>query len=207
VFAAFASQEAAIRETLRELPPTLTETQSALASAGRMARELGPTLEALRPGARALGPSLAATRPFLRETTPVIEDELRPFARAALPAVQELRPTMRDLSRATPPLTSVFDVVNYTLNILTYNPPGATEEGFLFWLSWANHAGATVFATQDAHGPIRHGLVIFSCSTAGLLNAVTATNEGLGTLIDLLNGPAQEDVCPQSSQEPGPTGG
>ena len=207
VFAAFASQEASIRETLRELPPTLTETQSALASADRMARELGPTLEALRPGARALGPSLAATRPFLRETVPVIEDELRPFARAALPAVQELRPAMRDLARATPPLTRVFKVVNYALNILAYNPPGDTEEGYLFWLSWANHAGATVFATQDAHGPIRHGLVVLSCSTAQLLDVVAQANPQLGTLVDLLNGPSQEEICPQSSQEGGPSGG
>jgi len=209
VFAAFASQEAAIRDTLRELPPTLRETGSALASADRMARELGPTLEALRPGARALGPSLAATRPFLRETTPIIEDELRPFARAALPTVKELRPAMRDLSRATPPLTDVFDVVNYALNILAYNPgrPGDAEEGYLFWLAWANHAGATVFATQDAHGPIRHGLVVFSCSTAGLLNAVAQSNAALGTLVELLDGPSQQQICPQSSQEPGPAGG
>jgi phospholipid/cholesterol/gamma-HCH transport system substrate-binding protein len=207
VFAAFASQEASIRDALRELPPTLQETQSALASADRMARVLGPTLEALRPGARALGPSLAATRPFLRQTEPVIEEQLRPFARAALPAVRELRPAMRDLADATPPLTRAFRVVNYALNILAYNPPGETEEGYLFWLGWANHAGATVFATQDAHGPIRHGLVVFSCNTAQLLRVVSAANPQLGTLVDLLNGPAEEEICPESSQEEGPAGG
>ena len=60
-------------------------------------------------------------------------------------------------------------MLNALLNTLAYNPRG-TEEGYLFWLSWANHAGATVFATQDAHGPIRHGIVVFGCSTAQLLN-------------------------------------
>ena len=53
-----------------ELPSTLQATNTALTKAGGMAKELGPTLQALRPGARALGPSLAATRPFLQESTP-----------------------------------------------------------------------------------------------------------------------------------------
>ena len=55
-------------------------------------------------------------------------------------------------------------MLNYLLNELAYNPPGK-EEGYLFWPAWANHVGATVFSTQDAHGPIRHGLVLASCST------------------------------------------
>ena len=93
---------------------------------------------------------------------------------------------MRDLSAATPDLTRTFRVVNALLNTLAYNPPGSAEEGYLFWLSWANHTGATVFATQDAHGPIRHGLVVLSCSTAQLLSSVANTNPALGTLVDLL---------------------
>jgi phospholipid/cholesterol/gamma-HCH transport system substrate-binding protein len=197
VFATLANQEGNIRETLRELPSTLDATQDALASADAMATELGPTLEALRPGARALGPSLRDTRPFLTETTPIIRDDLRPFARAALPTVRELRPAMRDLAAATPDLTRSFRVLNALLNTLAYNPPGRTEEGYLFWLSWANHVGATVFATQDAHGPIRHGIVVFNCDTAQLLEAVAGTNPALGTLVDLLNGPTSDEICPQ----------
>ncbi|HWM12816.1 MAG TPA: MlaD family protein [Solirubrobacteraceae bacterium] len=197
VFAALASQDANIRDTLRELPSTLDESQQALAKVDRMASVLGPTLEDLRPGARALGPSLRETQPFLRTTTPIIRDQLRPFTRAALPTVQELRPALRDLARATPDLTRSFRVVNALLNTLAYNPPGATEEGYLFWLSWANHAGATVFSTQDAHGPIRHGIVVFGCNTAQLLNTVAGTNPALGTLVDLLNGPATDEICPQ----------
>jgi phospholipid/cholesterol/gamma-HCH transport system substrate-binding protein len=202
VFATLARQEGNIRETLRELPSTLDETQDALASVNAMAEELGPTLEDLRPAARALGPALRDTRPFLAETTPIIRDELRPFARAALPTVRELRPAMRDLAAATPDLTRSFRVLNALLNTLAYNPPGRTEEGYLFWLSWANHVGSTVFATQDAHGPIRHGIVVFNCDTAQLLETVAGTNPALGTLVDLLNGPTSDEICPQPG---GPT--
>jgi phospholipid/cholesterol/gamma-HCH transport system substrate-binding protein len=206
VFATLASQDAALRETLRELPSTLRVTQTALGKAERLAEELGPTLQDLRPSARTLGPTLRAVRPFLRETTPIIRDELRPFARAALPTVRELRPAMRDLAAATPDLTRTFKVVNHLLNELAYNPPGETSEGYLFWLSWANHAGATVFMNQDAHGPIRRGLVIFGCQTASVLDAVAGSNPQLGTLVDLLNGPNRTGTCPSSSQAP-PSGG
>src|SRR3954470_929024 len=49
VFATLASQDAALRETLRELPSTLNVTQSTLGKATRLADVLGPTLENLRP--------------------------------------------------------------------------------------------------------------------------------------------------------------
>ena len=64
-----------------------------------------------------------------------------PFTRAALPTVRELRPALRDLAAATPDLTRSFQVVNALFNTLAYNPPGDTDEGYLFWLSWANHVG------------------------------------------------------------------
>jgi phospholipid/cholesterol/gamma-HCH transport system substrate-binding protein len=207
VFEALAAQDQNLRKTLQALPSALTVTQDALGKAHAMADELGPTLQALRPGARALGPSLAQSRPFLRKTTPVIRDELRPFARASLPTVKQLRPATRDLSAATPDLNRVFKVVNYALNELTYNPPGPTDEGYEFWFAWANHIGDTVFNTQDAHGPIRRGLVVLSCQTAQLLKSVSQSNKQLGTLVDLLNAPSQEQICPQSTQAPGAGGG
>jgi phospholipid/cholesterol/gamma-HCH transport system substrate-binding protein len=207
VFASLASQDAALRETLRELPSTLQITQSTLGKATLLADELGPTLEALRPAARALGPTQRQLRPFLRTTTPIIRDELRPFARASLPTVKELRPALSNLAAATPDLTTTFTSLNRLLNMLAYNPPGDKDEGYLFWFSWANHLAPTVFATQDAHGPIRHGLVIFGCQTGALLDSVAEANPQLGTLVDLLNGPNRSGLCPSSSQEPGVTGG
>jgi phospholipid/cholesterol/gamma-HCH transport system substrate-binding protein len=206
VFRTLASQDARLREALQELPPTLRETDTALAKADTLAGELGPTLEGLRPMARALGPSLRQTRPFLAKTTPVIRDQLRPFVKDARPTVAKLRPAARDLAAATPNLTKSFKVVNYLLNTLAYNPPG-DEEGYLFWTAWANHLGPSVFATQDAHGPIRRGLFMVSCSTLVVLDQLSQANPLLGTLSDLLNRPATASVCPQTSQAPGLGGG
>ena len=202
VFAALARQDASLRATLEELPSTLTATRTALGKAELLADELGPTLQALRPGARALGPSLRQTRPFLRETTPIIKDEIRPFVRASRPLVKELRPAMRDLSALTPDLLRSFRVINRLLNTLAYNPPGDTEEGFLFWASWVNHLGPAVFATQDAHGPIRRGLVVFGCQTAQLLDNVARGNPQLGVLVQLLETPHKAGACPAPAARP-----
>jgi phospholipid/cholesterol/gamma-HCH transport system substrate-binding protein len=207
VFASLASQDANIQATLRELPSTLDVAQTTLAKTTTLADVLGPTLQALLPAARALGPSQQQLQPFLRTSTPIIRDEIRPFTRAALPTAKELRPALANLSAATPDLTTTFKSLNYLLNELAYNPPGDTDEGFLFWFTWANHLAPTIFATQDAHGPIRHGLVVFGCQTAALLDSVAAANPQLGTLVDLLNGPNRTGLCPSSSQEPGATGG
>jgi phospholipid/cholesterol/gamma-HCH transport system substrate-binding protein len=195
VFRSFARQDANLRATLRALPGTLGTTRTALGRLDALGRVLGPTLQALRPGARALGPALRRTRPFLRATTPVIRDELRPFARAALPTVQQLEPATAGLAAATPDLTTVFGVVNRLLNELAYNPPGRSQEGYLFWLSWANHVSDALFSTQDAHGPVRRGLVVLSCNSARLLRSVAEANPLLGTLVALLNAPQQEEIC------------
>jgi phospholipid/cholesterol/gamma-HCH transport system substrate-binding protein len=197
VFSALANQDANIRATLQELPSTLDVTQETLGKVDVLASVLGPTLEDLRPAARALGPAQRELQPFLTTTTPIIRDELRPFTRAALPTVRELRPALSDLAAATPNLTRAFQVVNALFNTLAYNPPGNTSEGYLFWLSWLNHVGASLFATADAHGPIRHGVVILGCNTARLLETLAQANPQLGTLIDLLNGPTSEEICPQ----------
>ncbi len=199
VFAALSNQDAALRASLQRLPGTLSVTQTNLGKVQTLADTLGPTLQALRPAARALGPSLRQTRPFLRSSTPVIRDEIRPFTRAALPTVQELRPAMRDLAAATPDLTASVKAINYLLNEVAYNPPG-NEEPFLFWQSWVNHAGNAIFSTQDANGPIRRGLIVLSCQTTQLLSAVAAANPQLGTLVQLLNAPSQQQICPTTTQ-------
>ena len=119
------------------LPGTLSTTNTALQKADALGNELGPTLGRLRPAARALGPTLqrgaAVPAPRRRRSS---ENQLRPFARDVLPTVRDLRPAAADLAAVTPRLTTSFGVVNQLLNELAYNPPG-TEEGFLFWASWA----------------------------------------------------------------------
>ncbi len=199
VFSSLASQDAALRATLQELPSTLTTAQTALADTTVLADELGPTLEALRPGARALGPALAATRPFLRDSTPVIRDEIRPFVRASRPAARALKPAASDLAALTPNLTSTFTTLNRFVDLLAHNPAGANEEGYLFWLSWLNHLGPALFSNQDANGPIRRGLVIISCESLQLLENVVLGNPQLGVLVELLEAPDRLDVCPSAT--------
>jgi phospholipid/cholesterol/gamma-HCH transport system substrate-binding protein len=109
---------------------------------------------------------------------------------------------MRDLAAATPDLTASFKVVNRLLNEFAYNPPGKQDEGFLFWQAWVNHAGDSIFSTQDAHGPIRRGLIVLSCNTAQTLNTVAQANPLLGTLVQLLNAPTTQNICPKSTQSP-----
>jgi phospholipid/cholesterol/gamma-HCH transport system substrate-binding protein len=212
VFSSLASQDENLRATVRALPSALTATQQGLGKVDRFASELGPTLSSLRPTARALGPSLRQTRPFLRTTTPVLRDEIRPFSRRAQPFVAELRPTMRDLARVTPDLTASFKVLNALFNTLAYNPPGDKEEGYLFWLSWANHVTNTLFINQDAHGPVRRGIVVISCASLQVLDQVTVSNRLLATLIGLLNSPQTNEVCaptgtttPAGTATPAPT--
>lgn len=199
VFRAFADQDARLRESLRLLPGTLSATGRGLTKADALAGELGRTLGRLRPTARALGPTLRDVRPFLADTTPAIRDQLRPFSRDVLPTVRDLRPAARDLAAVTPALTTSLGVANELLNTLAYNPPGP-EEGFLFWASWANHDGASVFSTQDAHGPVRRGLVVTSCASLQLLQQIGRASQTLGTLSTLLNPPAPTAVCPGSTQ-------
>ncbi len=202
VLASLASQDANLRATLQELPSTLAATRSALGKTELLADELGPTLEALRPGARALGPALRQTRPFLLETTPVIRDEIRPFVRASRPLVRELRPAMRDLAALTPDLLRSFKVLNALVNTLAYNPPGDTEEGFLFWAAWVNHLGPSIFSNQDAQGPIRRGLVVIGCQSLQVLENIVLGNPQLGVLTQLLEAPDRADVCPGTAQTP-----
>jgi phospholipid/cholesterol/gamma-HCH transport system substrate-binding protein len=203
-FRAFAGQDARIREALRLLPGTLGATDTALRKADTLGTGLRRTLGDLRPAARALGPTLRDVRPFLADTTPVIQSQLRPFSRDVLPTVRDLRPAARDLAVVTPRLTTSLGVVNELLNELAYNPPGS-EEGYLFWASWANHNGASIFAGQDAHGPIRRGLVVTSCSSLALLQNIGRANQVLGTLAALLNPPAPTAVCPGSTAAPNAT--
>ena len=129
----------------------------------------GPTWRTCGPAPARSARRCAGDAAVPDKTTPILKNQIRPFTRAALPTVKEPRPALEDLAAVTPNLTRSFKVVNVLLNTLAYNPPGSASEGYLFWLSWLNHVGSTVFSTQDAHGPIRHGLVVLSCSTAQLL--------------------------------------
>ncbi|MBV9214023.1 MAG: MCE family protein [Actinobacteria bacterium] len=194
-FRAIASQDTNLRASLRLLPGTLSTAQTTLGKVQTFAGQLGPTLQDLRPTARALGPALAATRPFLVDTTPIIQNHLRPFARIARQPVRALRRAAVNLGPLTPNLVRVYRVVNYLLDELAYKPKGP-QQAYLFWASWVNHAGATIFNTQDAHGPIRRGLVVASCTSLQLLEQAILGDPQLKTLYELLAPPASSKVCP-----------
>jgi phospholipid/cholesterol/gamma-HCH transport system substrate-binding protein len=195
VLSVLAGQESSIRATLRGLPPALTETRSALGKADTLASELGPTSRALLPAARQLGPTLRSVRPFLKTTTPILRDQIRPLVRAANPLVTELRPTMRDLSASTGDLLTSLTIANRLFDMLAYNPPG-NEEGYLFWFSWVNHLGASIFSTGDAHGPIRRGILVANCNALDVIDNVAAVNPALGVVIGLINIVRSSAVCP-----------
>jgi phospholipid/cholesterol/gamma-HCH transport system substrate-binding protein len=180
VFQRFANQSANLQRTIALLPSALRDTNRALTQAKAFADQAGPALGAIRPGARAFGPSLVATRPFLRETTPIIRDQLRPFTRVATPVVREIRPAASAFADATPDLTATFGVLNAFLNGLAYNPPGS-REGYLFYLTWLNHVTNSLFSTQDAEGPIRRGVLLVECADLDGVNGLRR-NTNLRTL-------------------------
>ena len=66
--------------------------------------------------------------------------------------------------------------------------------------SSSRSAGSTTTArrssrSQDAHGPIRRGLVFADCNTLGTLQVLRTGNPQLGTAADLLNAPKTSQVC------------
>jgi len=201
VFKHFANQDANLQRTIALLPSALRDTNRALRQATAFADQAGPALAALRPGARALGPSLVATRPFLRETTPIIRDQLRPFTRVATPVVKEIRPAASAFADATPDLTTTFRVLNAFLNGLAYNPPGR-DEGYMFYLAWLNHVSNSIFSAQDAHGPIRRGVLMSSCLDLNALNGVarqptvSISYLPVWLITQLLNVPNRPSYCP-----------
>jgi phospholipid/cholesterol/gamma-HCH transport system substrate-binding protein len=166
VLGSFADQEASLRSSLQELPGTLRTTRDALASSDQLSLVLGPASRALLPAAKALGPALRQTRPLFRDTVGPIRDQIRPFARASQKPLKHINQAAKPLNKTTKGLTKSFDELNRFFNALAYNPPGAAQEGYLFWLGWLNHDTNAVFFTQDAGGPLRHGLVLLDCSTA-----------------------------------------
>ena len=194
---AFADQEAAIRESLQELPSTLVATREALQSGQEFAEVLGPASTELIPSAQALGPALKSVRPLFENTTPVLKNEIRPFARAAQTPVRHLAQAAEPLAQTTSGLDTTFSELQLLGNAVGYNPPGSAEEGYSFWISWLNHDINATFYSQDALGPLFRTVVMFGCTTAGLAEGVATPRPFLRTLQQLTNVPSSDNpqVC------------
>jgi phospholipid/cholesterol/gamma-HCH transport system substrate-binding protein len=194
VLGSFANEQNAIRSTLQEFPPTLRQTQTALTSANQLALVLGPASRKLIPSAQALAPALRQVRPLFRETKEPIENQIRPFARKVQAPLKHINQASQPLADTTTSLSKSFNDLNLLLNALAYNPPGSAEEGYLFWLSWLNHDSNALFFTQDAGGPLRHGLVLLSCATSIGADQVAFSDPFLWTLQRLSGVPDQREI-------------
>jgi phospholipid/cholesterol/gamma-HCH transport system substrate-binding protein len=168
VFDALAREDQNIAVAAARLPGALRRSADTLVEVEGFAEELRPALEALREPVRELPATNAVLRPFLRETTPVLRDEIRPFVRAARPFTADLSDASADLARATPDLNKSVLELNRFFNMGAYNPGGAEglgglsvsqqrarQEGFLYWLAWTAQNGVSLFNTANAQGPWR----------------------------------------------------
>jgi phospholipid/cholesterol/gamma-HCH transport system substrate-binding protein len=199
VFRHFANQSAALEQSIRLLPQTLTKTNRALAKVTHLGATLGTTSVQLDPAARDLGPAIRQLKPFFAKTTPVFRDQYRPFAKAARAETKLLVQPTTQLTSATPKLKTFSDVLNSIVNELAYKPKGtgAKSNSFLFYVPWASHDTNSVLSYQDGVGPIRRGVVLVSCTSLQVLDTLAApqTNPTLATLVQLLGVPKKEDVC------------
>jgi phospholipid/cholesterol/gamma-HCH transport system substrate-binding protein len=203
---AFADEDQNISALVSKLPGTLNQTTTTLGKVDRLADQMGPTFESLRPPFRKLDEANAAVLPFVQEAAPILEKQVRPFARAAQPFQRDLGAASRDLAQATPDLTTSFHELNRLFDIGAYNPGGtegisegcekggactpeerSRNEGYLYWLGWVGQNTVSLFSTADALGPIRRAYLLnLDCPvfTAGAKEAGMGDAEANG-LADL----------------------
>ena len=189
----FAAEEASVSAAVGELPGALKTTTNTMNSLQRFGTLLGPTAEKLRPAARALDPANEALRPLAREAAPLLRDDIRPFVREARPVVRDLKPAAKNLAKATPALTRSFEHINRFLNLATLNPAGREDpdnaqrqEGYLFWVAWAQHMATQLFSSSDAHGTFRPVTLGAPCATIRQLVQEEPEMEFLSMLTPIL---------------------
>ena len=194
VLQSFANQEQAIREALRELPPTLRETNAALRSSNKFAIASLPALRDSLPGARALDEALQGSQELFRETVAPVRDQIRPFVRDTFVTTKHLRQATQGLNAVVPDLKTGFTRLNEGLNALAFNPDG-TDESYLFFIPWLNHNTNSQFLVQDAHGGLRRGIVLQSCATLRLAVLAIDLRPFLRTVVQGTNLPTVPEIC------------
>jgi phospholipid/cholesterol/gamma-HCH transport system substrate-binding protein len=182
---AFADEDQNISSLVSKLPGTLNEAATTLGKVDRLAQQMGPTFESLRPPFRKLDEANAAVLPFVKEAAPILQKQVRPFVRAARPFQRNLGAASEDLAQAGPDLTGAFRGLNRLFNIGAYNPGGtegiseecektgactraerARNESYLYWLAWVGQNTVSLFSTADALGPIRRAYLLnLNCDT------------------------------------------
>jgi phospholipid/cholesterol/gamma-HCH transport system substrate-binding protein len=176
---AFADEDQNISALVSKLPGTLNQTATTLGKVDRLADQMGPTFESLRPPFRKLDEANAAVLPFVTEAAPILQKQVRPFVRAARPFQRNLGAASKNLAKAGPDLTRAFLGLNRLFNIGAYNPGGtegisencetkgictraerARNESYLYWLAWVGQNTVSLFSTADALGPIRRAYLL-----------------------------------------------
>ena len=196
VFKVFARQQQALRETVAQAPATLDSLNRAMTSTSTLTAQLGPTLGKLEPATVGLAPALKGFQSFAKGTTAPIRDQIRPFTIQARAPSETLASTASQLKVTLPKLDASFKIVNQLFNGLAYNPPGK-QEGFLYWLAWANHSTASMFGAQDGNGPTRRGIVFNGCIGLLAFEKIHNVNPILGTIAELLGAPDFQTTCPK----------
>jgi phospholipid/cholesterol/gamma-HCH transport system substrate-binding protein len=204
VFDALANEDDSISASVAQLPASLRASERALTQVRQFAPVLRSSLESLREPIRKLDETNAAVIPFLRETEPVIRDEIRPFVRAARPWTDDLRLAARGTAKAMPDLRRSFGELNRFFNIGAFNPGGAEglgglsvsqqrqrQEGYLYWLAWVSQNATSLFSSADGQGPWRRVTICGVPAAAlqgivqGVLAEIGASNPALAE--ELLN--------------------
>ncbi len=216
VFDALANEDDAISASVAQLPASLRASERALGEVREFAPVLRSSLESLREPIRKLDETNEAAIPFLRETQPVIRDEIRPFVRAARPWTDDLRLAARDTAKAMPDLRRSFGELNRFFNIGAFNPGGAErldglsisqqrqrQEGFLYWLAWVSQNGSSLFSTADGQGPWRRVTICGVPASAltgivqGVLAELGASNPALAEQLLDTTGPTGTSAVDQ----------
>ena len=142
VFATLASQDANLRATLQRAAAD-ARRDPARARQGQAARRRARARRCRRCGrapARSARRCAACARSCTK-TTPMIRDEIRPFVRASRPTVDRAAADAQATSRPPRPTSRARSRSSTTCSTSSPTTRRAQEEGYLFWVAWANHLG------------------------------------------------------------------
>lgn len=194
VLGAFAKQDQAVQQTVKLLPNALEQTRKGLGRFAGAANAIGSALHKLNGFATSLAPALEANRKLFAQTTPILREQVTPFTEEVQPVLKRIAPASKSFSEALPKLTASFSVLNEFFNELAYNR-GGKQQGFLFFLEWANHDFNSAVSTSDANGPTGRTLIYLNCNLAKVLNGVAEINPDAHLLVGLLKPPEAQECA------------